>query len=683
MSELFTQTNKQKKLFRTEEDIVANIQTQFGMPHTGKDLLLDAKMGPNKDKSSRLDLEPDALSDTGMSDDVGAGDTSGILHDSAGGNKNTITGTNTPRSSRASAYYDLLRSQHKNGHYKAPAYRVVDAIESPLQAGAGALNYHDDFDTDAIQNAGLHMAVAQTVVEGNIMAAAADSAFVIGKQTGNILKDLKDETINAKDALKAGGQVLRLQGGKSVVKIGGATLRSTEQYLSSFQASTDDFTGSVPGKVKEAATNTGNILKKITNVVLHPLRNLIAMGKVILIGAVILLFLIIVSLLGQMSGTTSTSVFGANRIEDIQTLVQKINDYRNAAVTEGIYQAFQNDVDPNGNPYGYDSLTGQRSNNLQHGVTWNYANGIYNDTAEIISFSNATAIPWCPGELNDGQYGHYDLDCTIYLTGYDRYTDPETQAPNGADGGTGNLEALAESCDAGTLTRTIIKQDQYGNEYAGNAVSARYTKTITLPNGARGFQGWYKDGEDAYGNVEWASLLYRMDWEGLYDIVDGIKCRATGSGMTEEELRQLFASLNIDATTARGQVVAFALSCQGKFVYAQPSSLRGGPGNPSVGINLDCSSFVQYCYWAQNLPFSAGSTAVYRNAADLVSISPSEVQPGDLRVVYASGGEQGHVQMALGGDAWIECCYGYGVAVNMSNAWMESRPCYYFRYAGF
>ena len=219
--------------------------------------------------------------------------------------------------------------------------------------------------------------------------------------------------------------------------------------------------------------------------------------------------------------------------------------------------------------------------------------------------------------------------------------------------------------------------------YAGNAVSARYTKTITLPNGANGFQGWYKDGEDAYGNVEWASLLYRMDWEELYGIVDGIKCRATGSGMTEEELRQLFASLNIDATTARGQVVAFALSCQGKFVYAQPSSLRGGPGNPSVGINLDCSSFVQYCYWAQNLLFSAGSTAAYRNAADLVSISPSEVQPGDLRVVYASGGEQGHVQMALGGGAWIECCYGYGVAVNMSNTWMESRPCYYFRYAGF
>lgn len=375
MSDLFTQQSTMPELFKTGEDIAEELKAQTVEPNTATDLLLNGDSKPNRfSRQCAENEEPDA--------DL----TENLLHDEKN-SKNTITGTNTPRSSRVSAYYDLLRSQHKNGHYKAPAYRVVDAIESPLQAGAGALNYHDDLDTDAVQNAGLHMAVAQTVVEGNIMAAAADSAFVIGKQTGNILKDLKDETINAKGALKAGGKVLCLQGGKSVVKIGGATLRSTEQYLSSFQVSTDDFTGSVPEKVKEAATNTGNILKKITNVVLHPLRNLIAMGKVILIGAVILLFLIIVSLLGQMSGTTSTSVFGANRIEDVQMLVQKINDYRNAAVTEGIYQAFQNDVDPNGNPYGYDSLTGQRSNNLQHGVTWNYANGIYNDTAEIISLA--------------------------------------------------------------------------------------------------------------------------------------------------------------------------------------------------------------------------------------------------------------------------------------------------------
>ena len=300
-----------------------------------------------------------------------------------------------------------------------------------------------------------------------------------------------------------------------------------------------------------------------------------------------------------------------------------------------------------------------------------------------VAFQNATAIPWCPGELHDGRYGHYDLDCTIYLTGYDRYTDPEIENPDGAAGGVGNLEALAQATNDGTLTRTIIKQDQYGNEYAGNAVAARFTKTITLPQGAAGFKGWYVDGADKYGNVEWAELLYRMDWEDFYGIADGIKCRTVGAGLSEEELRQLLAGLNIDPGTARGQLVAFALSCQGHFVYAQPTSLRGGPGSPSVGINLDCSSFVQYCYWAQGMPFSAGQTAAYRTAADLQAISPAEVQPGDLRVVYASGDAQGHVQMALGGGAWIECCYGYGVAVNMSNAWMESRPCYYFRYAGF
>lgn len=300
-----------------------------------------------------------------------------------------------------------------------------------------------------------------------------------------------------------------------------------------------------------------------------------------------------------------------------------------------------------------------------------------------VTFANATAIPWCSGELHDGQYGHYDLNCTIYLTGYDRYADPETEAPNGADGGTGNLEALAASSNDGTLTRTVIKQDQYGNEYAGNAVTARFTKTVTLPPGAAGFKGWYENGADTYGNVEWASLLYRMDWEALYGVADGIKCRSVGSALTTDELQALLAGLNIDPDTARGQVVAFAISCQGHFVYGQPSSLRGGPGKASVGMNLDCSSFVQYCYWAQSLPFSAGNTAAYGRTGDLRAISSAEVQPGDLRVVYATGGEQGHVQMALGGGAWIECCYGYGVCVNMSNAWMESRGCHYFTYAGF
>lgn len=196
------------------------MKAQTVEPNTATDLLLNGDSKPNRfSRQCAENEEPDANL------------TENLLHDEKS-NKNTITGTNTPRSSRASAYYDLLRSQHKNGHYKAHAYRVVDAIESPMQAGASALNYHDDFDTDAVQNAGLHMAVAQTVVEGNIMAAAADSAFVIGKQTGNILKDLKDETINAKDALKAGGQaVLTVQLQAQCGQVGSISEKSLWQSL--------------------------------------------------------------------------------------------------------------------------------------------------------------------------------------------------------------------------------------------------------------------------------------------------------------------------------------------------------------------------------------------------------------------------------------------------------------------
>ena len=102
-----------------------------------------------------------------------------------------------------------------------------------------------------------------------------------------------------------------------------------------------------------------------------------------------------------------------------------------------------------------------------------------------------------------------------------------------------------------------------------------------------------------------------------------------------------------------------------------------------MGSNLDCSSFIQYCYWSLGLPFSAKTTASYAGAGDLVEISPSQIQPGDLRVVYASGGTQGHVQMYVGGNAWIECAAGYGVGLNLSNGFMTSRPCHYFSYVGF
>jgi len=86
-------------------------------------------------------------------------------------------------------------------------------------------------------------------------------------------------------------------------------------------------------------------------------------------------------------------------------------------------------------------------------------------------------------------------------------------------------------------------------------------------------------------------------------------------------------------------------------VYGQPSSLRGGPGNASVGMNLDCSSFVQYCYWAQGLPFSAGNTAAYGRTGDLRAISSAEVKPGDLRLAESKAMCRWRLAAARGSNA--------------------------------
>lgn len=879
MSELFTQNYSDKPLFHTDTDISESPHNQVDEASNGEELLDNTE----KQAESLLSND-DYVSETKNSISDDRDDVAESLSPPAEGNRKYITGTSTPRASRSNAYYELLCNQQTNG-YRSPAMRGTTAAAHGITSASGLVSYQEDFATDAAQDLGVHSAAAELITQETFLVTAAEDVGILGSYAVKGIKDVQDGTRTAEEVLHTGGDVLRMELGSSAVQIGSAGARTALHYAESFSTSADDFADRTPGIISNTGFQTGHSVIRVARFFAHPVKALVSIGRTALICGAIVLLLLIIGLLGQMGGTTTTSVLCSDRPEDIQQLVESINTYRNEAATDELRRAFCNDVDPNGNPYGYDTLTGQRSNNMQHGVTWSYANGIYNDTAEIISmaavyyqqdwpssqelaaftddvpftqycraltaygtkitaresapyscisyggcvngyrsegetvtiteyrcethtcaqgneecghyrngiwewsgdheegssrpewiedgthdvtvffpvifpdgatqselctlpddytqvvdgkiaaedctgsivldesanlykgelndwfyapnertaaftvettdgdetmtqdytvtFANATAIPWCPGELHDGQYGHYDLNCTIYLTGYDRYADPETEAPNGADGGTGNLEALAESSNDGTLTRTVIKQDQYGNAYAGNAVTARFTKTVTLPPGAAGFKGWYENGADTYGNVEWASLLYRMDWEALYGVADGIKCRSVGSALTADELQTLLAGLNIDPDTARGQVVAFAISCQGHFVYGQPSSLRGGPGNASVGMNLDCSSFVQYCYWAQGLPFSAGNTAAYGRTGDLRAIFPVEVQPGDLRVVYAAGGEQGHVQMALGGGAWIECCYGYGVCVNMSNAWMESRGCHYFTYAGF
>ena len=310
------------------------------------------------------------------------------------------------------------------------------------------------------------------------------------------------------------------------------------------------------------------------------------------------------------------------------------------------------------------------------------------------------AIPWCPGELNDSLHGHYDLNCTVYLTGYDRYEEPclkpddpeNAEIPedeDGVKGGTGTLEPLAQEINDGQLTRTVQKLNQWMMPYAGGT-AARFTATVTLPAGDEGFTYWYENGEDSDGNVAWAKMLYAQDWEELYGVTKGIKCRSFGSKMTEEEYEDLIANMDFgNITDARQKVIEVAIKSSGQFSYSLGSKPVGGPGNVKVKGSYDCSGFVRYCYWMAGLSFDAVNTYDYAGAGDLVQISASEMQPGDLQVMTAGGGvSMGHVRMLVGTSGgkllWAECVGGKG---SLTNTWTNAQAgmsnCRYYRYTGF
>lgn len=640
----------------------------------------------------------------------------------------------------------------------------------------------------------------------------------------------------------------------------------------------------------------------------------IAGGGVALIIAcfVVLVIVIIVLIL---------SVFGADDEADIQKIVDKVNTERDDVVLDSIYDAFKGETDPNGKPYGYTTLDGQTSDNLLHGVTWEYADGISNNTAEIISLAavyyqqnwpsssdivnlfsaddraffkfcrdlagygldvtaqeshpyscmhrggcvlgyrddgqtvkikgyklittehhcyvgnldcgyydadgnwcwardsehgdnhviretkvedngehdvrvyfqnklpdgaNAsdltelpdeytlisdggeinsedvhgnlvidafscnlykgnlndwfvepadglsasftvvtklddeheerdtytvtfggegdsfTAVPWCPGELSDNQNGHYDLNCTIYLTGYDGYTDPclKPDAPESEDvpvdedgikGGTGTLVPLAHEINDGQLTRTVTKLNQWMQPYSGGT-AARYTSTVTLPDPEDGFTCWYDtNGEDKDGNVAWAKLLYSQDWEELYGVTNGIKCRSFGSKFSDEEVTEFLDGMDFsNISDGRQRLVAAALANSGQFSYSLGSKPVGGPGHVGVKGAYDCSGYVRYLFWLCGYSFDAVNTADCPTAGDLQEISVSELQPGDMQVMLSAdnGGQMGHIRIFLGvsgGKAlWGECVGSRGSCVNTwTNSEAGMKNCRYYRYTGF
>lgn len=312
------------------------------------------------------------------------------------------------------------------------------------------------------------------------------------------------------------------------------------------------------------------------------------------------------------------------------------------------------------------------------------------------------AIPWCPGELNDSLHGHYDLTCTVYLVGYDEYTDPclKPDAPesddvetdeDGVKGGTGTLVPLAHAVNDGILTRTVTKLNQYMQPYSGGT-AARYTKTVTLPEGDDGFTFWYdSNNEDSDGNVAWAKLLYASDWEELYGVTKGIKCKSFGSKFTDEEVNEFLDGMDFsNISDGRQRIVAAAFANSGQFSYSLGSKPVGGPGNVGVKGAYDCSGYVRYLFWLCGYSFDAVNTADYPGAADLQEISISEMQPGDMQVMLSAdnGGSMGHVRVFLGvsgGKAmWGECVGSRGSCVNSwTNAEAGMYNCRYYRYTGF
>lgn len=684
----------------------------------------------------------------------------------------------------------------------------------------------------------------------------------------------------AKHIVKATGKQ-SLYAARNMASSGTKSLKDTAL---TFHAGGNDYSSSALFHIRDTGVTLARWVRSLFGMLIHPLVSLKAfLIAVACIAGAFLIFLLVAAAVSLI-----LFAFCSDKPEDIKTLVENINAYRDTAVMDVIYQSFKGETDPNGNPYGYKTLTGKKSNNMTHGVTWTYANGISNDTAEIISaaavyfqqnwpssdeiqdfdsggvspfltfckdiaqyaldvtaresrpyhcmtyggcirgyrslgetisvkdyeyvlthacsahqdsgcgyettdknwiwydghgdghethewrengahnvtvyfpvllpagassteltqlpagathingtvsassaqgalvldnanlykgnnnswfyapgeissqftvvhegsgetrsdtytvqFTNAIMIPWCPGTLRDDKHGHYDLDVTVYLTGYDEYQDPELDAPDGSKGGSGNLIPLLEEINDGEVARTVKKQNKDGGVYTSNITAQSFTGSVLLPQAPDGFTFWYDTtGKDTDSNAEWAELLYKMDWEDLYGVTDGIKCKTLGQKLTDEELQDILNGLG-DTGDARSNIIEFALSCVGRFGYNLGSKAHGGPGSPSVGASLDCSGFVQYVYWACGYGFQATNTYNYSGAGDLIEISAGQIQPGDMRVVYPAGGVSGHVQMYLGGGSWIECAYGGGVCLNYSNSWMTARPCHYFTYVGF
>ena len=108
--------------------------------------------------------------------------------------------------------------------------------------------------------------------------------------------------------------------GSSAVQIGSAGARTALHYAETFSTSADDFADRAPGIISNTGFQAGHSVIKVARFFAHPVKALASIGRTALICGAIVLLLLIIGLLGQMGGATTTSVLCADRPEDIQQL---------------------------------------------------------------------------------------------------------------------------------------------------------------------------------------------------------------------------------------------------------------------------------------------------------------------------------------------------------------------------
>lgn len=140
------------------------------------------------------------------------------------------------------------------------------------------------------------------------------------------------------------------------------------------------------------------------------------------------------------------------------------------------------------------------------------------------------------------------------------------------------------------------------------------------------------------------------------------------STANQKSYEEYAAMLPEDISEERRCIVLNALSLLGKVPYEWGGKASVEGYDPSWWTfdssgqqkGLDCSGYVQWVYrtsgYAASVTDCLYSTATINHS--LVSISESQLQPGDIGLLNAGSGSQNHTGIYLGNGLWIHCSSG-------------------------